>query len=73
MMPEAERLVPVLSLTDAQMTAVMDAARPLPEAARDDFLQGVAEVFAARGSVPADGDLHRLLHELQRAYFRPRT
>jgi len=42
-----------ISLTDSELTAVMDACRPLAPHARDRFLRQVAEAIAA---LPERGD-----------------
>jgi hypothetical protein len=40
--------MPPIALTDAQLTAVFDAARPLAVRDRDAFLQAVAEALQGR-------------------------
>jgi hypothetical protein len=47
-----------IALTDAQLTAVFEAARPLAVRDRDTFLQAVAEALQARREI-GDGDVHR--------------
>jgi hypothetical protein len=62
-------IVPV-SLTDAELAAVMDACRPLSPRSRDRFLRQVAEAIVAlpdRG----DGAVHRAITSVWRQYFDP--
>jgi hypothetical protein len=57
-----------ISLTDAELTAVMDACRPLAPHARDRFLRQIAEVICAlpeRG----DGAIHRAIRSVWREHF----
>jgi hypothetical protein len=57
-------------LTDAELTAVTDAARPLPPKLRSEFLQAVAaeiEQHQQRGP----GAIYRACRDLQRKYFDP--
>jgi hypothetical protein len=59
-----------IALTDAQLSAVFDAARPLPRASRDAFLLDLAAALA--GIVdPGDGDVARAIRAVQRKYFDP--
>ena len=58
-----------LSLSDTQMTALMDAAGVFPSAERAAFLERVALQFAGRETV-GDGEWHRALAAMQRAWFR---
>jgi hypothetical protein len=62
--------MPPIALTDAQLSAVFDAARPLPLASRDAFLLDVA---AALGSLvnPGDGDVARAIRAVQRRHWDP--
>jgi hypothetical protein len=46
----------MVSLTDSQLTAVMDAARTLPVERRDTFLQRVGAMLRMRGRF-SDGDV----------------
>jgi hypothetical protein len=58
----------VLALTDHQLQMLLDASRPISVERRDAFLHDVASQLAARTDV-GDGELHRLLHELQRRHI----
>ncbi len=59
-----------IALTDLQLTAVFDAARPLAVASRDAFLLDFATALA--GVVdPGDGTVFRLIREVQRRHFDP--
>jgi hypothetical protein len=54
-----------ISLTDSELTAIMDAARPLQPCDRDRFLRQVAEAIVAlpeRG----DGAIHRAIRSVWR-------
>ena len=57
-----------IALSDAQLTAIMHAAGPLPPADRGAFLESVA---AALQPTIGDGNLHRIVRELQRKHFDP--
>ncbi len=59
-----------IRLTDAQLTAVFDAARPLAVASRDAFLLELA--LALQSLVdPGDGDVARAIRAVQRRFFDP--
>jgi hypothetical protein len=58
-----------IALTDLQLTAVFDAARPLPRASRDAFLLDLAA--ALQGQELGDGTVFRLIREVQRRHFDP--
>lgn len=61
--------MPPIRLSDSELDAVMAAARPLPVARRDAFLQAVAAELQGRQIGP---DLvHRICAEVQREYFDP--
>jgi hypothetical protein len=47
-----------IRFTDAQLDAIIAAARPLAVRDRDAFLQAVAELLQARREI-GDGDVHR--------------
>jgi len=54
-----------ISLTDSELAAIMDAARPLSPSGRDQFLRRVAEaicVLPERG----DGAIHRAIRSVWR-------
>jgi hypothetical protein len=59
-----------LALTDAQLTAVFEAARPLAVRDRDAFLQEVASLLAGIAD-PGDGDVARAIRAVQRRHFDP--
>jgi hypothetical protein len=65
---------PRLSLSDDQLTSLMNAAAPLPSPHdRNDFLSAIADRFAGREESIGDGELHRAIVELQRIYFKAPT
>ncbi len=57
-------------LTDAQLSAVFDAAQPLPAGNRIAFVEAVASALAAITD-PGDGDVARAIRAVQRKYFDP--
>jgi hypothetical protein len=59
-----------IRLTDAQLSAVFAAARPLAVRDRDAFLQAVAEALQARREI-GDGDVHRAVVTAQRRFWDP--
>jgi hypothetical protein len=59
-----------IALTDAQLTAVFEAARPLAVRDRDAFLQAVAEALQGRREI-GDGDVHRAVKVAQRQFWDP--
>jgi hypothetical protein len=71
--PEARRgtrRMPPLRLSDAQLDAIITAAKPIPVGARDAFLRDVAAALA--GIVdPGDGDVARAIRTVQRKHFDP--
>jgi hypothetical protein len=62
--------MPPIKLTDAELDAVMAAARPLAPHQRDAFLQRVAELLRTCGEV-GPGSVHRAIAEAQREHFDP--
>ena len=60
---------PPLSLSNSQLTAVLDAAQPLPPDLRSPFLAAVAH--ALRGVPVGDGSVHRINREVQREFWHP--
>ena len=72
-MPEARRgirRIPPIRLSDAQLSAVFDAAKPLSVASRDAFLLDLA--IALQGIAdPGDGDVARAIRQTQRKHFDP--
>jgi hypothetical protein len=59
-----------LALTDAQLTAVYQAAGPLAPAVRPAFLELVAQGLAGAGEV-GDGTVARVCAEVQRRFWVP--
>ncbi len=49
----------------------MNAARPIPPAARAEFLQAVATALAAHPGELGPGVVHRIAAAAQRQYFDP--
>jgi hypothetical protein len=59
-----------IKLTDGELAAVFDAARPLPVDLRDPFLQAVAHALAGRKDI-GPGVVFQTCRELQRQFFAP--
>ena len=59
-----------IALTDAQLTAIFAAARPLAVRDRDPFLQAVAAQLNGRRDV-GDSDVNRAIRAVQRQFFDP--
>jgi hypothetical protein len=59
-----------LSLSDAQLNAIIAASTPLPPDLRGAFLAACANEISALPMI-GDGNLHRLVMVVQRRYFRP--
>ena len=59
-----------LSLSDDQLTAVLDAAAPLPVEVRDAFLHELATLLRSCDEL-GDGAVHRACRALQSRYFTP--
>jgi predicted DNA-binding transcriptional regulator YafY len=57
-----------ISLTDSELTAVMDAARPLQPRDRDRFLRAVAQAIAELPEI-GPGSVYRAIHATFRANF----
>ena len=57
-------------LTCAQADAVYAALQPLPSNARDEFLRALAAAIDGRSDI-GDGELWRLIKDLQRLFFTP--
>ena len=57
-------------MTDAELNAVLAAARPLDVGDRDAFLQAVAAALQSEGEI-GPGVVRRVCAELQRQYFDP--
>jgi hypothetical protein len=62
--------MPPIRLTDSELDAVLQAARPLAVEMRDPFLQAVAHALAGR-DVVGPGTVHQVCRELQRQFFDP--
>ena len=62
---------PVIALTDEQQDAILNVARPLDREERVLFMAALAELIAARRSSPGEGELMRVLRDLQARYFHP--
>jgi hypothetical protein len=59
-----------MHLTDAQVTAIIHASRPLQAHEQTAFLTALAALLAWRNKI-GDGQLWRVLRDLQREYFVP--
>jgi len=59
-----------ISLTDSELQAVMDAAKPLQPRDRDRFLRAVAQAIAALPEV-GPGSVHRAINATFRMHFDP--
>jgi hypothetical protein len=57
-----------ISLTDDELTAIMDAARPLQPRDRDRFLRQIAEAIVAM-PVRGPGAIHRAIRSVWREHF----
>jgi hypothetical protein len=63
-------MTPVISLSDDELSAITDAARPLRPKLRGEFLKAVAaEIEQNRQCGP--GAIYRACRELQRKFFDP--
>jgi hypothetical protein len=59
-----------IRLTDTQLTAVFEAARPLAVASRDAFLLDLVAALAGITDI-GDGDVARAIRTVQRKHFDP--
>jgi hypothetical protein len=59
-----------IRFTDAQLDAIIAAARPLAVASRDAFLLDLAAALQGIKD-PGDGDLSRAIRAVQRKHFDP--
>jgi predicted DNA-binding transcriptional regulator YafY len=57
-----------ISLTDSELTAVMDAARPLQPRDRDRFLRAVAQAIAELPEI-GPGSVHRAIASVWRQHY----
>jgi hypothetical protein len=62
--------MPPIALTDAQLTTLFEAARPLAVGDRDPFLQEVAAALAGIAD-PGDSDVARAIRAVRRKHFDP--
>ena len=62
--------MPPIKLSDSELDSVLAAARPLPVASRDAFLQQVASTLQGCTEV-GPGTIYRVVAETQRAFFDP--
>jgi hypothetical protein len=62
--------MPPIKLSDDELSAVMQAARPIAVNRRDAFLQQVATALQTCGEV-GPGVVYRVIAEVQRAHFDP--
>jgi hypothetical protein len=62
--------LPTMTLTDPQQLAVIHATRPLAPTERAAFTNALAAMLAGRHDV-GDGELGRMLKDLQRKHFKP--
>ena len=62
--------MPPIRLSDSELDAVLDAARPLDVRVRDAFLQQVASELARCDEV-GPGVVHRICATAQRTFFDP--
>jgi hypothetical protein len=61
----------MISLDDAELTAVMNAAQPLAPQDRSAFLHDVAAELAKHPGELGAGFIHRVVREVQHRYFNP--
>ena len=59
-----------IRLSDSQLDAVFDAARPLAVASRDAFLLDLATALQGQDNL-GDGTIFRLIREVQRRHWDP--
>jgi hypothetical protein len=62
---------PPLRLSDAELDAILDAARPLPIEARDTFLRAVAHRLQQECGELGPGSVSRACRALQQDFFDP--
>jgi hypothetical protein len=60
-----------LALTDSQITAITNLARPLAPPQRAGFFAELFETLLMRRDAVGDGELGRLLRDLHCRHFRP--
>jgi hypothetical protein len=59
-----------LKLSDAELDAVLAAARPLAPDRRDAFMQAVADALSSLGEL-GPGAVYRAIRDTQREFFDP--
>lgn len=62
--------MPPIKLTDAELDAVLAAARPLDVRVRDAFLQAVADALQGYSEI-GPGLVGRVVSQIQKQYFDP--
>ena len=62
--------MPLLQLTDDQLTALLNAAKPLAPADRSSFLEAVATALRDQATI-GDGVVHRAIVETQKRFRDP--
>ena len=63
--------MPPLRLSDAELDAILHAARPLPVEARDMFLRAVAHRLQQECGEIGPGSVSRACREMQKQFFDP--
>ena len=63
--------MPPVSLSDAELDAVMAACQPLTPTHRDEFLRAVAAALAAYPGEVGPGVVYRVVRETQKRFFDP--
>jgi hypothetical protein len=63
-------LIPPIRLSDSELAAVFEAARPLDVSRRDAFLQDVATLLHGCVEI-GPGTVHRICAEVQRRHWDP--
>ena len=63
--------MPPIALSDDEMAVLMNAARPIPPAARAEFLQAVAKALAAHPGELGVGAVYRIAAATQRQFYDP--
>jgi hypothetical protein len=62
--------MPPLALSDSELAAIMNAAKPIPPERRDGFLLAVASELKRCGEI-GPGSVGRAIRAVQRQYFDP--
>ena len=62
----------MVTISDAQQQQILSIAAPLDRDERLLFMAALAELIAARRSSPGEGELMRVLRDLQGRYFQSR-